>query len=41
MHNSFFDLTLEERQFIISKAADQMDVSEMVTEKDLWVCWLL
>jgi hypothetical protein len=41
MHNFFFNLTKEERQLIISKAADQMDVSEMIIEKDLWVCWLL
>lgn len=41
MPNSFFNLTLEEKQFIISKAAEHMDVSEMVIEKDLWVCWLL
>ena len=41
MHNSFFNLTLEERQLIISKTADHMDVSEVVIEKDLWVCWLL
>lgn len=41
MHNSFFNLAKEERQLIISKAADQMDVSEMIIEKDLWVCWLL
>lgn len=41
MHNSFFNLTLDEKQLIISKAADHMDVSEMIIEKDLWVCWLL
>lgn len=41
MHNSFFNLTLEEKQLIISKAADHMEVSEVVIEKDLWVCWLL
>tara|TARA_B100000949_G_C14249151_1_gene437262 strand:- start:469 stop:789 length:321 start_codon:yes stop_codon:yes gene_type:complete len=41
MDKSFFNLMIEERQFIISKAAEHMDVSEMVIEKDLWVCWLL
>ena len=41
MNNTFFNLTIEERQIIISKAAIHMGVSDMIIEKDLWVCWVL
>ena len=26
---------------MIVKAADRMDVSDLIIEKDLWVCWVL
>jgi len=41
MSNSFFNLPLEEKQMLIVKAADRMDVSDLIIEKDLWVCWVL
>jgi hypothetical protein len=41
MNNTFFNLTIEEKQLIISKAAVHMGVSDMIIEKDLWVCWML
>ena len=41
MSSSFFNLSVAEKQALISKAADQMDVSDLIIEKDLWVCWIL
>ena len=41
MNNSFFNLPLEEKQRLITKTADRMDVSDLIIEKDLWVCWIL
>lgn len=41
MNNSFFNLPMEERKLLITKTADRLDVSDLVIEKDLWVCWVL
>ena len=41
MNNSFFNLPLEDKQRLITKTADLMDVSDLIIEKDLWVCWIL
>ncbi len=41
MSDSFFNLPLRESQALIGKAAAQMDVSDLIIEKDLWVCWVL
>lgn len=38
---NFFELPIEEKLVFISRAADQLDVSDLIIEKDLWVCWLL
>lgn len=40
MNNSFFNLPVEEKQVLIAKAADELDVSDLVIEKDFWVCWV-
>lgn len=41
MSDSFFNLSLREKQAWISTAAEQMDVSDLIIEKDLWACWVL
>jgi hypothetical protein len=41
MSDDFFSLPLVEQSAFIKKAGDQFDVSDMIIEKDLWVCWLL
>ena len=41
MSDNFFSLSLEEQLTLISKAGDRFNVSDMIIEKDLWICWLL
>lgn len=41
MSNNFFDLSQEERSALIRQAGDQLDISDMIIEKDLWLCWML
>jgi len=41
MPNLFFDLSHEERLALIRQANRQFQLSDMMIEKDLWVCWLL
>lgn len=41
MSSTFFDLPVNEQKALITKAADQMDVSDLIIEKDFWVCWIL
>lgn len=41
MENDFFKLSTKEQAALISKAADQLDLPELIIEKDLWICWLL
>ena len=38
---NFFELPVEERRAYITQTADHLDVSDLIVEKDLWVCWLL
>lgn len=37
----FFDLPIENPLVFIRRADDRFDVSDMIIEKDLWICWLL
>lgn len=41
MNNSFFLLPTTEKSMLFTQAAEQLDLSELIIEKDLWVCWLL
>lgn len=41
MSNHFFNLLPDEQAALIKKAGDQLDMPDMIIEKDLWVCWLL
>lgn len=41
MSNNFFDLSREEQSVLIRQAGNQLDISEMIIEKDLWLCWML
>lgn len=41
MTNSFFNLSHEEQLALIRQASRQFQLSDMMIEKDLWVCWLL
>ena len=41
MSNNFFDLSQEELSTLIRQAGDQLDISDMIIEKDLWLCWML
>jgi hypothetical protein len=41
MSRSFFHLPADEKNTLITRAADKLDFSELIIEKDLWVCWLL
>lgn len=41
MSDEFFDLNAETQRNILIAAADQLNLSEMVLEKDIWICWLL
>jgi hypothetical protein len=41
MNDKFFDLSVEEQLVLIKNTADQLDISDMIIEKDLWICWLL
>lgn len=41
MNKSFFHLPTDEKTALFTKAAEQLDLSEVIIEKDLWVCWLL
>jgi hypothetical protein len=41
MKNNFFHLPVAKRLALIRLAGDRLDVSDMIIEKDFWVCWLL
>ena len=41
MNKSFFHLSTDEKITLLTRAAEQFDFSELIIEKDLWVCWLL
>lgn len=41
MNDNFFNLSNEEKLALIRKAAAQLLVSDIVIEKDIWVCWIL
>ena len=41
MTKSFFHLSVEEKLTLLTQAANQLDLSELILEKDLWMCWLL
>lgn len=41
MSNNFFNLPQEEQSALIKQAGDQLDISDMIIEKDLWLCWVL
>jgi hypothetical protein len=38
---NFFELPTEEKLALFRQSADLLDVSDLIIEKDLWVCWLL
>ena len=39
--NDFLTLSSEERLLIINNAADKLNLSPAIVEKDYWVCWML
>jgi hypothetical protein len=41
MSKSFFQLSADEKLALLSQAANQLDLSELIIEKDLWMCWIL
>jgi hypothetical protein len=41
MKSNFFNLKATEQTALIKQCASKMDLSEMIIQKDLWVCWLL
>lgn len=41
MKLAFLELSSNERRLYIEQAAVQRNVSPVILEKDLWVCWLL
>lgn len=41
MNHDFFYLPLEQQLLLIRKTGDRFDVSDIMIEKDLWICWLL
>lgn len=41
MNNNFLNLSLEKQLNLIYKAGNKFDVSDVIIEKDFWVCWLL
>lgn len=41
MNDNFFDLPIEEQLVLIKNISDQLDISDMIIEKDFWICWLL
>ena len=41
MNKSFFYLSTDEKVTLLTRAAEQLDFSELIIEKDIWVCWLL
>ena len=41
MGDEFFDLPSETQKSILVAATNQLNLSEMVLEKDIWICWLL
>lgn len=41
MHHNFFNLSQEKQSAFIKKAGEHFDVSDIVIEKDLWICWIL
>ena len=40
-NNDFFALPVQEQIGLVRQAANQLDIPEMIIEKDLWICWLL
>ena len=41
MNKSFFQLSVDEKLTLLTRTANQLDLSELIIEKDLWMCWLL
>lgn len=41
MATNFFNLSAEQQLALIKKAGDKFDLSDMIIEKDLWICWVL
>ena len=41
MKNDFFNLSAEEQAAFIQQAGDKLDISDLIIEKDLWICWVL
>lgn len=41
MDKSFFHLPSNEKITLLTHEAEQLDLSELILEKDVWVCWLL
>ncbi|MGD9153020.1 MAG: nucleotidyl transferase AbiEii/AbiGii toxin family protein [Gammaproteobacteria bacterium] len=41
MNKNFLNLSLEKKLNLIHTAGNKFDVSDMIIEKDFWVCWLL
>lgn len=41
MNKSFFHLPSNKKITLLTHAAEQLDLSELILEKDVWVCWLL
>jgi hypothetical protein len=39
MRFGFLDLSADERRLYIEQAAIRRNVSPVVLEKDIWVCW--
>ena len=41
MSKEYFDLSSDIQKALIDKAADQLNISDVAIEKDLWICWIL
>lgn len=41
MSDDYFNLSSEAQQSLLQAAADQLSISDVVIEKDIWVCWIL
>jgi hypothetical protein len=41
MSINFFDLPVQGKSDLLRKASEQLSISEIIIEKDIWVCWIL
>jgi len=41
MSNSFFSLSPKQQLGLIKQAGEQLDMTDVIIEKDLWLCWVL